>query len=244
MSPLSAPDILRVWELGQGRHPVDRALLFLALAYSEKTRDELAGLRIGQRDMYLLALYQRTFGAAVNGFAACPQCGERLEFSVMVSDLLVTSPTRQDEQEHTLKTRELEVRFRSLNSWDLAAVVNCENTAVARRLLAQRCVLHAIVGGEVIPPAELPDEILSSLAQCLADCDPQAELLFELTCPACGHHWIALFDIESFLWAEICAQAKRLFREVHTLAQAYGWHESDILSMSTSRRQMYLEMVS
>jgi hypothetical protein len=157
---------------------------------------------------------------------------------------LLAPPTNQDEQEHTLKTQEFEVRFRSLNSWDLAAVASCENTTLARRLLAQRCVLQVVVGGVVLPPAELPDDLLASLAQRLADCDPQAELLFDLACPACGHHWMALFDIESFLWAEIRAQAKRLFREVHTLAQAYGWRESEILSMSTPRRQMYLEMVS
>jgi len=51
------------------------------------------------------------------------------------------------------------------------------------------------------------------------------------------------FDIASFFWAEICVQAKRLLREVHTLARAYGWREMDILSMSPARRQFYLEMV-
>jgi hypothetical protein len=32
-------------------------------------------------------------------------------------------------------------------------------------------------------------------------------------------------------------------REVHRLARVYGWREADILSMSASRRQFYLEMV-
>jgi hypothetical protein len=244
MFPLAASDLLRVWELGQGRHPVDRALLFLALACPRKTHDELASLKIGQRDACLLGFYRHTFGATVNGFARCPQCIERLEFSVLVSDLLGTPPTDQDEQEHILKARDIEVRFRALNSRDLAAVANCDDAAVARRLLAQRCVLYAAVGEKMVTPAELPDEILSSLARCLADCDPQAELLFDLVCPGCGHQWMALFDIESFLWAEVCIQAKRLLHEVHILAQAYGWCESDILSMSTLRRRIYLEMVS
>jgi hypothetical protein len=30
---------------------------------------------------------------------------------------------------------------------------------------------------------------------------------------------------------------------VHTLAQAYGWREVDILSMNAWRRQAYLEML-
>ncbi len=53
-----------------------------------------------------------------------------------------------------------------------------------------------------------------------------------------------MFDVVSFFWSEICVQAKRLLREVHTLARAYGWREADILNMSTARRQFYLEMVT
>ena len=56
--------------------------------------------------------------------------------------------------------------------------------------------------------------------------------------------WAVMFDVVSFFWSEICVQAKRLLREVHTLARAYGWREVDILGMSTARRQFYLEMVT
>jgi hypothetical protein len=78
----------------------------------------------------------------------------------------------------------------------------------------------------------------------MAACDPQAEVLLDLNCPACGHGWQALFDVVAFFWAELAAQAKRLLREVHTLARAYGWREADILGMSARRRQFYLEMVT
>ena len=73
--------------------------------------------------------------------------------------------------------------------------------------------------------------------------DPQADLEVNLTCPACGHRWAALVDVAAFLWTELKAQARRLLREVHTLALAYGWRESDILAMSSRRRQAYLDMV-
>ena len=52
-----------------------------------------------------------------------------------------------------------------------------------------------------------------------------------------------LFDILSFFWGEIQICARRLLREVHALASAYGWTESEILSLSTTRRHAYLEMV-
>ena len=78
----------------------------------------------------------------------------------------------------------------------------------------------------------------------MAECDPQAEVLIDMECPDCGHRWQMLFDIAAFLWTEIAVAAKRLLREVHTLARAYGWREADILSLSAARRQFYIEMVT
>ena len=73
-------------------------------------------------------------------------------------------------------------------------------------------------------------------------CDPLAAIDIPLDCLNCGHQWQPLFDIVSFFWTEIAAQARRLLREVHTLARYYGWREADILAMSAIRRQFYLEM--
>ena len=53
-----------------------------------------------------------------------------------------------------------------------------------------------------------------------------------------------LLRIDPALWAELEAVARRLAMEVHTLASAYGWSESEILSLSDARRRLYLEMVS
>lgn len=244
MRPFSAHDILQVWELGQGRHPVDRALLCLAIACPEMTWDEMAALTIGQRDARLLTLREQTFGATLNGFAQCPRCAERLEFAVAVPDLRAESTADGGAQERELVSEGLVLRFRPLNSWDLAAVAGCEDVEAARRLLMQRCVRQPSGEEEASSLNELSEEVVAQLALRIADCDPQAEVLLSLNCPACDHHWRALFDIESFFWTEICTQAQRLLREVHTLARAYGWREVDILSMSAIRRQMYLEMVS
>ena len=87
----------------------------------------------------------------------------------------------------------------------------------------------------------LPETVITVLAKYMVECDPQAEVQLDLSCPACGYCWKMMFDIVSFFWSEICAQARRLLREVHTLARAYGWREADILSLSTARRHFYLE---
>jgi hypothetical protein len=77
----------------------------------------------------------------------------------------------------------------------------------------------------------------------MADADPQADVRLALDCPACGHNFLAAFDVAAYLWSEVNAWAYRLLGEVHSLASAYGWREEDILAMSPWRRRVYLEMV-
>jgi hypothetical protein len=77
----------------------------------------------------------------------------------------------------------------------------------------------------------------------MSNADPMADIHLALNCPSCEHKWMAPFDIVAFLWREISAAARRLLREVHTLASAYGWTESEILALSPVRRRAYLEMI-
>jgi hypothetical protein len=244
MRPLSAFDLLRVWEVGEDQHPLDRALTLLEVACPELTWDELAALSIGQRDARLLTLREWTSGPRLNGFAECPQCAERLEFEVAVAELRAADERDAGEQAQELVTDSLTLRFRLPNSRDLAAVMGCQDPVAARSLLAQRCVLWASRGGESVAGDELPVGAIASLAHRMAECDPQAEVLLDLRCPACEQGWRALFDIVAFFWAELAAKARRLLREVHVLARAYGWREADILGMSARRRRFYLEMIT
>lgn len=242
MRPLSAHDLLGVWEVGEDRHPIDRALILLSAACPELAWDDLAALSVGERDARLLTLRELTSGPTLNGFAECPRCAERLEFDVAVADLRVAAGSDAAEGTWELVMGDLELRFRLPNSRDLAAVANCGDEVSARSLLVQRCVSPANGGGT--PIAELPAEITARLAERMAERDPQAEVLLDLRCPTCDHTWQTLFDIVAFFWAELAAQARRLLREVHALARAYGWREADILSMSARRRQIYLELAT
>jgi hypothetical protein len=76
----------------------------------------------------------------------------------------------------------------------------------------------------------------------MASADPGADIDLAFDCPECGHRWQEVFDINGFLWREIHAWAKRTLRDVHVLARAYGWTEPDALSLSPTRRQIYLEL--
>ena len=85
-------------------------------------------------------------------------------------------------------------------------------------------------------------EEITALADSMAAADPQANIDIGMTCAGCDHHWACAFDIASFLWREIDAWARRTLRDVHTLARAYAWSEQDILALSPTRRQVYLEL--
>jgi hypothetical protein len=78
----------------------------------------------------------------------------------------------------------------------------------------------------------------------MAEADPLAEVLVDLACPACGKTFVADLDLGSFVWAELRTHARRLLREVDTLARAYGWTEAQVLALSDRRRTAYLELVS
>jgi hypothetical protein len=244
MRPLTAQQIVRIWEIGQSQHPLDRALTLLAFACPEQSPGNLATLSIGQRDGYLLHLRELTFGNKLNSFATCPHCGEKLESTMQVSDFRLVELQPPTTQEYTCHISGYDLRFRLPNSWDLAAIVGQRDVLQAKSLLGQRCLLQASYDGQAVTYPQLPPEIIQQLSNLMAECDPQAEILLKFDCSACKHIWKLVFDIGTFFWTELTAQAKRLLQEVHVLARFYSWREVDILAMSTTRRQLYLSLVS
>jgi hypothetical protein len=243
MRALSPDEVIRVWEVGERQSPAERALTMLAAAYPSKSGEELRHLTLGRRNAQLLEVRRRLFGSELNAFAKCPGCGEPLEFGVPLDPIDNAGALPAADPVFAFETADYAVRFRLLDSTDLQAATAAADVDEARRLLAGRCVLDARHDNEVVAGASLPKPILEQLATLLANYDPQAETLIDLACPQCEYEWQAPFDIASFCYTEISALARRLLREVHALARAYAWHESDILAMSAQRRHYYLEQL-
>lgn len=233
MVTLSGAALLQVWEQCQHLHPVDRAVRLLAAGCPDLPPAEIAELSIGQRDARLLALHEDIFGPELDSAADCPECGERLEFAFETATIRAEPPSSAPS--HVIYCDGRSVGVRRLNSYDLAAAAAVPSPEEGRRLLAERCLVDA-------DGVDLSDDLLTNVADALADMDPQAEILLDLACPSCGRTWQLAFDIVSYLWREISAEALRLLQQVHTLARAYGWREADILSMSAARRHAYIEM--
>lgn len=246
MGSLSNGDIIKVWETGQDQHLLDRALTILLARYPEMTRDQLASLTIGQRDGCLLELREKTFGSNIRGFAVCPQCSDELEFTLSTEDIQMSPEPLfiGGERSFELVAENVKLNFRLPNSKDFATVAGSEDLQSAQNLIIQRCMIETAADGKPIMVEKLSPEVIERLAECMSECDPQADVLLNLKCPACRHKWQKVFDIVTFFWEEISMHAKSLLQEVHSLASVYGWREENILSMSSARRQYYLYMVT
>lgn len=250
MGPLSASQLLNIWEYGFAQPAWQRALSLLAAALPDSSPEGLASLPLGRRDAYLLSLRESLFGPHLTSLANCPACGERLELTFDVADILAEGlpasnegPGGGQEAALSLMVDDTRVTFRLPNSLDLAEIAGLRTPQQARLRLLERCLLSAEEKGTARTAAQLPEKVTAAIAERMAAADPQGDVQIALTCPACAHQWQVAFDILSFLWAEINAWAQRILREIHLLARAYGWREADILALSPARRALYLQMV-
>jgi hypothetical protein len=241
LAALAGRELLDIWEVGASQPLAQRALWLLSAAQPDTSYEALAQLPIGARDAQLLALRERLFGTQLVGVATCPRCGERLQLTLNTPDLNLSAGVAPDPLPLTVDR--YSIRYRLPNSTDLLALAGCEDAEAGRQLLLGRCI-QDVQGDDVTQTVEaLPDDGVAAVIAHMAQADPQADVQFDLNCPACQHHWLAAFDIMAFLWHEIDGWAQRILREVHVLASAYGWSEADILSMSATRRQLYLELI-
>ena len=190
----------------------------------------------------LLRLYDQLFGPHLISVANCPQCGERLQLSLTTADVLIASGTVSNAQ--ALTADGYTVQYRLPNSTDLLALATYDNVEAGRALLLSRCVTSVQRDEIDQDVATLPANVIAALTAHMADADPQADVQFDLNCPVCQHRWLAAFDVMAYLWSAIGRWASRVVRDVHVLASNYGWSETDILSMTAARRQMYLNLIN
>ena len=247
MRPLNATELLNAWERGLNQPILERALILVTTASPELDAEEAAKLSIGERDARLLQLREWMFGTRLLNTARCPQCGEKVEWEGSTTDLHIQAIGNfEPAQEFTLDADGYKLRFHLPGSSDIAAAVAAapqggDNNAAA---LMEQCIVSIEHAGKNCDFSELPSHALDALSQYIEQLDPQAEIRTRLVCPECSREWELLFDIATFLWAEINSWAERTIRTIHRLASAYGWTESEILNLSPLRRQLYLGMVN
>jgi hypothetical protein len=232
MRSLSNFDLITLWERGSSMHVFDRALLALSMAFPEAS-PRIADWALGRRNQALLELHCSLFGTALQAWSVCAGCGEKMEFTIHANAFL---------QQNTCNIREEPAisvnghNFRLPTSRDLAVLAQLTDTDAGALKLMELCSVNS-GNGERWTQAEI-----DQAGEMMAAADPLAEIRVALSCPACSHDTVETVEVTSFLWSEIEGGAKRLLWDVHAIASAYGWTESEVLALSPARRARYAEM--
>ena len=227
-------EILALWERGLARHPIDRALLLCAWARPDLPPSRFPDLPLGAINRALLRLRETCFGPRINAWVDCEHCGERMEITLDTRQLLAGVNEKDTPAEFEVSN----YRFRVPCSRDLATIaVELDTEDAAVKLLERCCLSHPDKTGLDFAG------ILAEAETIMANLDPDADINLALTCEDCGEIWLSGFNIGTLLWDEIDVHARSLLAQVHSLARAYGWTESEILALSPQRRSTYLDMV-
>jgi hypothetical protein len=229
-----AADLLAIWEAARGLAPLRRAQLLSRFACDSKSEDAATAQPIGSTNADMLALRRALFGSELTALVTCSACAVPLEAEMRVEDF-IDSHRDGGGSVFELETDRGALRFRLPTLNDLASIGTGAAPERAAVALLEACVVDA----EGPHSASTQDLVLARMAEL----DPLADPTIALTCEACGAHFNCAFDIASFLWREIEAAAARTFSEIHTLASLYGWAEADLLAMSPTRRQAYLDLI-
>ncbi len=243
MSGLTAAATLDLWEQGDRLPPIERALALAVAADPRSDAAAVAHLPLGRRDGRLLRLRFELTGRPLDATAACPACGERVEFdadaetlAAMADDAVASGPDR-------LELEGFRVRWRPPDSEDVIAASTAGSADEAERVLLRRCISVASGPDSDVDPEGLPRSVRDAVSRAMAEADPLAEIVISLTCPACSTPFDADLDVAGFVWTELQGRARRLLREVAVLARAFGWTEGQVLALPERRRTAYLDLV-
>jgi len=238
MRALCNEEFLELWESGRRLHELDRALLTIQASFPEAAEQKPADWPLGRRNQALAQLRTLYFGRQLQGWTVCEKCGEKLEFELDCANLL---DRQQEDSPQTIKVRGC--TFRLPTSRDLARIADVHEVEAAVLRLLDSCRLRDAEESETHLSLAWSKEEIEELGEKMSLAEPLAEIALSLDCPVCKNTCEEALDLPAFLWAEVEARARRILQEVHALALNYGWHESEILALSDTRRAMYLQMV-
>ena len=158
------------------------------------------------------------FGPSLTTLTDCPSCGEAVEATVAVADLVLDARPAADAATSPAATGEVTVEgytvgFRAPTAGDLAALAREVPTTApdgaAEAWLLERCVLRATGPGGPCEAADLPEAVVAELVASVAAVDPGADVALAVGCPACATEWAARLDVVGFLSQELDAWAAR-----------------------------------
>lgn len=236
----SAAQVLDLWDGWENANLPDRALAILATV---DPQGDPASLTVAERDRSLIHLRRDILGSTMEMVVTCPRCEVDVSFAVEADDLVASLDAGDVDPVIRSSTGDWHFSYRLPTTQIMCEVAAAGEPAAGRRILLDRCLVEVSHGDVRLDPREVQADGEAAFAAVLEDEFPGGETAFAVSCGECGHEWEAEFDITSYLWTELVQLARRIITDVHQLAAAYGWRESEIVAMSARRRSAYIEML-
>jgi hypothetical protein len=224
--------LLDAWEELRRVSPIERALRLAALW---DPHVEWANRTLGERDRALWAMRAALFGANVEAVVRCRACPSSYELVLGVDELSRPQPSSDSVE---VSSGALVFRLRAPTSTDVIRAL----AGGGEQEILRSCTSVQEDGLDLSFEA-VPRELHALLEEQIAGIDPQIGFALGIECADCAVRSIFRLDAGDFLYAELERWCRSLLREIHLLAQAYGWTEDHILALSSFRRRSYLELV-
>ncbi len=258
LRPLSGRNEVFVVEEGASLRPAVRTTAVLTRCLEglgplePVTPESVRALTVGDREALLLHLRRLTLGDRIACVLSCPNrsCLEKMDLDLRVGDLLLPPYPHAEPVHETVLAgdgRRYRVRFRLPTGADQEAVAESvfRDPDAAGTLVLERCVERVAVDEhDEDTVATLPRAVARALPGVMADLDPQADILLNLACPACGASFTVPFDTADYFHRELVGERTNVYREAHLLALHYHWGEAEIMAMPRRTRRLYLGLLA
>jgi len=183
------------------------------------TTEEITLWTIAKRRQGLLAIAVSTNGFLRQWVAICNACDEKLDLEINLTDF------KRDCSVNELAFRDCFIRLPCPSDLD--------------RVASDDVLLPRILIKGTPPTGAWETEVEAMLSSA----DPLADLELGTQCPECDNAVVVPLVLESYLMDELNQQMLALMDQIHVLALAYHWSETQILALSQSRRQYYLARI-
>jgi hypothetical protein len=196
-----------------------------------------AELTASDRDRLLAAIYRLTYGARVESTSRCIGCGSQFDLSFSLDDLMAavqrapTAGAAEELPDGTFRSGD-GVRFRLPTGRDELAVAALPASEAARALL-DRSVIEG-------PPAS---DALVAVEELIEEVAPVVALDLDTRCPECGGAQAVRFDMQYYLLRLLEQERSRTAREIHRIAQSYGWSLDETLGLRRSERRLFVMLI-
>lgn len=232
--------LLQTLDEARDLRPTGQAVLLCERSSDPRSTLSWVDAPIGRRNAQLLRLRAAHLGRTARCLTRCGGCGEKLEVSIALDDLLGAGATPISTD---LEIDGHSLRLRPITSRDILALETLPMSPSQARFVVERCLEQVSFRGEAIAPEDLPDAIIDAAMKALEALDPLAIVEIDTCCRACGASSQMLLNVTLFVVAELDELGRHLLWEIHRLASHYGWSEERILSLHPWRRRHYLELI-